>query len=342
MSASVAESPFWLRPGEPTVPAERDAMSVYRAGAFPAEGGPAPWLDRPDAEAEIDARLARDEITAEEADLCRKWSRDGYLILPAYYSHDLLDRTWAAYEAAIVSGEAQPPSEPLFEGDPLPGRLANVHFYVRAMDEMLHEPRMGRLVSLLFGAQALPFQTIVGHKSSQQLAHSDSIHMTTYPAGYLAANWVAFEDIDADSGPLIYYPGSHKLPYLLSDDLGIAPTGGYSGYQALYEPAVQALIAEHGLEARTFLAKKGDVLIWHANLLHGGSPVRNVSLSRKALVCHFFASGCVCYHDLTGTLAHSQLGMNLYQWKRPAPAAALRPSWLGRAVGKARRLLKGA
>jgi hypothetical protein len=36
---------------------------------------------------------------------------------------------------------------------------------------------------------------------------------------------------------------------------------------------------------------KADVLIWHANLLHGGSMRRDLRLSRKAVVCHFFGKG---------------------------------------------------
>ena len=45
------------------------------------------------------------------------------------------------------------------------------------------------------------------------------------------------------------------------------------------------------------LLPTGDVLFWHANLLHGGSPRKNLALSRKALVCHHFAKGAVTYHD---------------------------------------------
>ena len=51
----------------------------------------------------------------------------------------------------------------------------------------------------------------MSHKGSQQGAHSDSIHMTTYPIGYLSAAWIAFEDIHPDSGPQLFYPGSHRL-----------------------------------------------------------------------------------------------------------------------------------
>jgi hypothetical protein len=334
--ARVAAPPFWDQPVRPA-PIDLAGMSVYRSGGFPADGQAAPWLDGPDADARIAARLAAGEITEAEADLCRRWARDGYLILEGFYPADRLDRVWAEYEAAIASGEAVPPKEPFYEGDPVPGRMLNVHFHVPAMDEMLFDEGMNRVVSLLMGARARPFQTIVGHKSSQQLAHSDSIHMTTYPRGYLAADWIAFEDIDPDSGPLTYYPGSHRLPYLLSEELGIAAKIDYDGYVQVYEPAIQALIAERGLQARYFLPRKGDVLIWHANLLHGGSPTKNPRLTRKALVCHYFAEGAICYHDLTGTLAHVQSDLDLYVRRRegaPAPVRDRSPVSLAKRVVK--------
>jgi hypothetical protein len=67
---------------------------------------------------------------------------------------------------------------------------------------------------------------------------------------------------------------------------------------------VQKAIVDNGLQPKYFLARKGDVLFWHANLFHGGSPISNPDSSRRALVCHYFAEGCTCYHDYTGTPSH--------------------------------------
>jgi hypothetical protein len=38
---------------------------------------------------------------------------------------------------------------------------------------------------------------------------------------------------------------------------------------------------------KVFLPKRGDVLIWHAALVHEGSPIRNDALTRKSLVTHY-------------------------------------------------------
>jgi ectoine hydroxylase-related dioxygenase (phytanoyl-CoA dioxygenase family) len=172
----------------------------------------------------------------------------------------------------------------------------------------MKHPGLLHWIRLLMEREPKPLQTIAAHKGSQQGAHSDSIHMTTYPLGYLTAAWIAFEDIHPDSGPLVFYPGSHRLPYVFSKDLGIAEDdlkqNGYSSYHAKYEPHIRGLVRD--MQPDFFHARKGDVLIWHANLIHGGSLRKNVHLSRKSVVCHFFVKGTFVYHDLAAAKSRQQ------------------------------------
>ena len=69
--------------------------------------------------------------------------------------------------------------------------------------------------------EPLPFQTLNFPVGTSQYPHSDSIHFHTIPAGFMVGVWVALENIDAENGPLVYYPGSHKLPYFSMQDLGL-------------------------------------------------------------------------------------------------------------------------
>jgi Phytanoyl-CoA dioxygenase (PhyH) len=282
-------------------------IEVFRVENFPVSPV-VPWLDRPDSLEHVDALLRKGSLTPQEAVYCRKWAQDGYIVIPGMFSAAQLDGAWADYETAIANGAVSAqPDYGVHADNKSPGRVLNPHFKIEAFRQLLDSPHSQNIVSLLLGAAALPFQTIAGHIGSQQKAHSDSIHMTTYPQGYLVANWIAFEDIADDSGPLEFYPGSHKLPYIYTKDCGIGVEegrSGYGAYQAKYEPAVQKRLQEASLQPEYFRARKGDVLFWHANLLHGGSTIRNLRSTRKALVCHYFAQGCVCYHDYTGTVTH--------------------------------------
>jgi hypothetical protein len=278
-------------------------LPAYRAEYFP-DSGPKPWLDGDGWSRQIEV------LPAEEAALCRRWAEDGYVVLPKLIPDSLLDTAWQAYEQAVQRGIIALALESAGEGDRLPGRFLNPHKRVRAFCRVAKYPALMHWLHRMLGHPAKLLQTIASHKGSQQSAHSDSIHMTTYPLGYLAAAWIAFEDISADSGPLEFYPGSHRLPYVFSHNLGISvedmKNEGYATYRARYEPLVQKLIAEHGLRPKYFEARKGDVLIWHANLLHGGSERRDLGLTRKALVGHYFAKGAFVYHDLSAVSSRQQ------------------------------------
>ncbi len=282
-----------------------DAIRDYKLEDFPS-AGPLPWLDRPDAERRIAEKAAAGEISAEQARQCRRWAQEGIVVLERVFPEERLDRAWSAYEEAIRRGAVKLQPESPAPGDPWPSRAADAHLAVPEIRDVLHEESLKKWMHLLLGRVPIPFQTLVSHKGSEQREHSDAIHMTTYPVGYLTAAWIAFEDIHPDCGPIVYYPGSHRLPYLSSLALGI-PRGefrrrGYAAYFERYEPAIQRLIADNALKPAVFLPKKGDVLLWHANLIHAGSPRRNLALSRRAVVLHYFAKGAVCYHDISGTL----------------------------------------
>jgi Phytanoyl-CoA dioxygenase (PhyH) len=265
-------------------------LPSFRAEHFP-YSGPYPWLDRDDACDRIQFRLASGEINAEQAIQCQHWAERGYIILERLIDYSALDDVWMRYEEAIRSGKTKLAPEPAAKGDPHPGRYLNPHKKVGAFCRFLKHPELLGWLKLLTGHQPKPLQTITSHKGTQQAVHSDSIHMTTYPLGYLTAAWIAFEDIHPDSGPLVYYPGSHKLPYVFSHEVGITENefreAGYQSYQQKYEPFIGRMIENAGLRPAYFHARKGDVLIWHANWLHGGSMRHDMQLTRRAAVCHF-------------------------------------------------------
>ena len=86
-----------------------------------------------------------------------------------------------------------------------------------------------------------------------------------------ARAWLALEDVEADAGPLFYHAGSHRQPILGMREVGIvdrAPT--VEDYERHYEPVFAA-----GLDSppRAALLKKGQALVWAANLAHGGTAI---------------------------------------------------------------------
>lgn len=163
------------------------------------------------------------------------------------------------------------------------------------------DPALVELLSVLIGGKAQLFQSMNFMYGSEQATHSDSIHMTTYPLGGLLGVWIALEPVTDDNGPLHYYPGSHLLPYYLNADYDNEGSWWMTGKKnyAAYEAMIAEKISALGLEKQVWKPRAGDMMIWHANLFHGGEPRLDPSKTRKSLVLHYFKEGVVCYHEIT-------------------------------------------
>lgn len=152
------------------------------------------------------------------------------------------------------------------------------------------------LLGKLYGRAAFPFQTLNFPVGTQQDAHSDSVHFSSLPERFMCGVWLALEDVAADAGPLLYYPGSHRWPILTNALIG---RRGFDNplpsAQDPFGPAWRAMAQAQGAAPETFLARKGQALIWCANLLHGGSPQADPALTRWSQVTHYFFDDCIYY-----------------------------------------------
>lgn len=146
------------------------------------------------------------------------------------------------------------------------------------------------LLSTLYGRRAWPFQTLNFPVGTQQHYHTDAVHFSSAPERFMCGVWVALEDIDVDSGPLMYYPGSHSWPIYVNEHIR-----GYDGNQGGYELLWEQLVDLYGIQPVSFKAKKGQALIWASNLLHGGSRQKNPHMTRWSQVTHYYFDRCAYY-----------------------------------------------
>jgi hypothetical protein len=112
----------------------------------------------------------------------------------------------------------------------------------------------------------------------------------------MAGVWVALEDIDSENGPLLYYPGSHALPIFSNEHLGVNPdfSTDPSSHYGLFMQAWEQIVEALHLKPMQFHARKGQALIWAANLLHGGAAQSDLTRTRYSQVTHYFFEEC-CY-----------------------------------------------
>lgn len=134
---------------------------------------------------------------------------------------------------------------------------------------------------------------LTGWKSTQRAWHQDAYLNPPYVGHWYAAVWIALDDIHPDAGPFEYVPGSHRWPSIargkmleaLSED-GSDPDWPWHS-EKLLGPLFDREIVNRGAHVERFIAKKGDVLIWHPNLCHRGSVPHDGSRERRALIAHY-------------------------------------------------------
>jgi ectoine hydroxylase len=250
------------------------------------------WLDTGDSAVLAPASATFNEFAIPVREKIINWSKNGYMVLENFFTPAVCDDINNEIASLQQSGKIKP-------------NEVNKIMFANKKSTLIHgianDPLLKKIIGFLLDKEVVAFQTINFIQGSGQRAHSDSIHMTTYPLGYLVAAWVALEDVHHENGPLFYYPGSHKLPYLLNDDFNEGENMlmlGKKNY-ADYEDVLEELVTTKGYEKKEFLAKKGDVFIWHANLVHGGAPIIDKNSTRKSMVVHYYAKDVIKYHEIT-------------------------------------------
>jgi phytanoyl-CoA hydroxylase len=268
------------------------------------------WLDQPDAHDRIAARHAAGEISADEAAALNRFADDGYLT----FSLDLDDAFYRTFDDDVTKLWNERPAD-LAVSPPGPGgptafsdwdgpvreigyRIPDLHSHSPHARELYLHPKIFRFVELIYGAPAIAFQSLYFEYGSQQGLHRDPMFVVTDPPAHLLASWVALEDIAPDSGPLAYVPGSQHLPWYEFDPGSVVCNQGVTPERrAEFRDWTQAQMRERGLEVAPFTCRRGDAFIWHAGLVHGGTPIENPAKTRRSFVVHY----CTAAHKTSRT-----------------------------------------
>lgn len=174
-------------------------------------------------------------------------------------------------------------------------RIMEAWYFDEDVRKIACAPKVLDFIKLVYQRDAFPFQTLNFDHGTSQPSHSDTIHFHSVPRHFMVGVWVAFEDIHPDSGPLFVHPGSHKLPDYDMHDLGL-PSSPDSYLD--YEKKVGAILKAKGFEREPVLPKRGQAVVWSANLFHGGMPVKNKALTRHSQATHYYFDDCMYYFPM--------------------------------------------
>lgn len=227
-----------------------------------------PPLDRKDP--------GRDIIMTPDA---QYWRDQGYLILPKFLPDALID----AY-ANVMRREGRIPVG-------FPGAQSYLDV-PEMLDLCCYPPLLQKIEEVLPTPMAVNL-ALTSWVSTTRTWHQDDYLNPPYINAWYCAVWMALDDIDPDSGVFEYVPGSHKWPLMRGEKCRahLPPEkldGAWPRYaEELVTPLFEAKIAADGLPIKKFIARKGDVLIWHGRLAHRGSLPKTPGALRPSLIAHY-------------------------------------------------------
>ncbi len=252
------------------------------------------WTDRADADEQLQSRHGTTDWLRSAL---RNWIDNGYVVLPGAADPAVCDRFAAQLGAAWRDGH---PSQlvvdsqtgqhrPLVAGDVKRlTRAVDTHVHFAPALDLMASSRLVEFLAAIFVAEPLFFQTLMFEVGSEQGLHQDTAFVVVDRPLEMVGVWIALEDVRAGSGELQYVAGSHRLPdYCFGPNRRhYDPSQDSRDVHDRYYPDTKQRCLDAGLVTQKFAARQGDVLVWSADLVHGGSPITDPSLTRRSLVAH--------------------------------------------------------
>jgi hypothetical protein len=260
---------------------------IYQSTLFPG----VPLVESPLFESELDHM----GLEQAERDVAIKLHRDGYAVID-FPDSDIdarIERIRRRLSPELGINDDGSPDSIKMGGK---GRVQDAWKHDEDVRAIAANTTLIKLLSRLYGRRAFPFQTLNFPVGTQQHPHTDAVHFSSIPERFMCGVWLAMEDIDAGAGPLCYVPGSHTWPIISNTMIGRRGwRQDLTSAQEPYQDAWKAMVAARGAAVEHFMARKGQALIWAANLLHGGSPQIDPTRTRWSQVTHYFFDDCVYY-----------------------------------------------
>lgn len=230
--------------------------------------------------------IKKSDLSQEDKDLCMEFAENGFVVVDL----DIDDKFMTELVESLLDDKAGS-----YFYNPQTIRYFEAWKYSSHVRALALNKKVMRTLKILYGRDAIPFQTINFITASEQDVHSDTIHFHTVPNYWMAGVWVALEEMSEDNGTLQYIKGSHKLPVMEFHKMNMAPpewshvAGGKEQRKYdTYEEFVKAVVEASGLERVKYVGPAGKAIIWAANTLHGGTKLTDKERTRKSQVTHYY------------------------------------------------------
>jgi uncharacterized protein YndB with AHSA1/START domain len=254
------------------------------------------WTDSPYAMQRVDGLYQVGEIGDQERGDLTHFIDHGWLLWRAAIEPDVVDRFVAdirshhQHPGKFLTTDHRNGSSTRKPSGSTPEHyesLFDLYVNLASAREVCFHQRISRFLSLVFGTRPVAHQQLLFQRSNGHRVHQDTSVVAVEDPMLLAATWIALEDVQAGSGELAFYDRSHRLPHYLFKD-GSKRMDFARDDEPLYVEELDAACRRAGMEYHRFMAKKGDVFFWTADLVHRSHP-RTLpdGTSRLSCVTHY-------------------------------------------------------
>lgn len=228
--------------------------------------------------------------------------RYGYTVVDNSLEEREVDNAVEAYRQWLTNNHGRYHAQRELDGKP--PRIIDFHSECAEVAELFTRNRSLRVQDFLFnGHETSIYTSLFFENSTQQPIHRDAPVFRTSPENWYFGMWVALEDATKKNGALIVYPGGHRAEideYAIADsiynDVFDAPEQNPTAWNA-YQRAVSDECRAMDLRLTQVELKKGQTLIWHPLLPHGGGEIVDPGSTRLSIVFHTVPFGMAVYRQ---------------------------------------------
>lgn len=303
----VTDSIAWMLPDKETSRGtdpepEEDTAAEPAATAAPQEfvskfGGL--WIDRTDWVDRLAAKHRKGELNDDMAVSIFRFVRDGHLVFRNAVPHaivnalnDAIERVWNNPPKGLMIETFEPDNEIHLIPPDIAFRegrtkLLDLYAFSNAARRAIAAPALIGFLAAIFEDTPKVFQSLTLWNGSPQPMHKDSAYVKIEPNPLaMAATWLALEDVRPGTGEPEYLVGSHRAPDYMFGGMS-KWMEGYAGEHERFLQSLHEDAEKYGHTQASFLAKKGDVLLWHPDLAHCDAKVTRQGASRRSMLTHF-------------------------------------------------------
>jgi ectoine hydroxylase-related dioxygenase (phytanoyl-CoA dioxygenase family) len=228
---------------------------------------------------------------------------DGYTVIRQSVDNSLIDDALTSFHDWKSRNRDLLPQ--FYKFDDKLDRIINIQDRLGVFKQLFTRNRTALAVQdYLFQGETCLYTSLFFEVGTQQSVHRDIPLFWTKPANYYFGTWLALEDTDAANGPLLVVPGSHKLPLLDREAMARRKYANLSDIKdidddlwEMYQSTLQTLCSERGLPTLEVHVHKGDTIIWHPLLVHGGAAITDKTRTRKSFIVHTTPSHVPVFHN---------------------------------------------